>query len=60
MLLSSCVNLGADKDEDMWKTFYFPRVVRDDSDIEFMFRNMVKNNILYLCVRSNCMFKECR
>ena len=53
----SCVDLGADKDEDMWKTVYFSRVVRDDSDVWFKF--MVANNILYLCVRSNYKCVEC-
>jgi len=48
------VDLEANNDEDMWKTIYSPQVIRDDSDIEFMFRSMVENNVLYLCVCSNC------
>jgi len=45
-----CMDLGAYKDEDMWKTaIYEPWLIRDDSDISFMFRHMVKDNILYMC-----------
>ncbi|KEH35095.1 hypothetical protein MTR_3g078627 [Medicago truncatula] len=51
---------GADKDEEMWKTVYFPRVVRDDNNVGFMFRHMVENNILYLCVHFNCTCEECQ
>jgi len=46
------VNPEEDKNEDNWKTVYFPQVIRDDSDIDFMFRLMVENNILHLCVWS--------
>jgi len=46
----SCVSLGEDKDEDFWKTVYFPQIIRDDSDIDYMFRLMVENNILRLCI----------
>lgn len=41
----SCVNLREDKYKDMWKTVYFPQVVCDDSDVEFMFRSMVVNEM---------------
>jgi len=47
-----CVNLAADKDEDNWKTMYFPQVIHDEGDIDYMFRLMVENTILHLCVRS--------
>jgi len=49
-----CVDLGTDKDEDMWKTVYSPRVIRDNNNVELIFRSIVENNVLYLCVRSNC------
>ena len=52
-------DLGADKDEDMWKTVYYPKLIEDDSDIGFMFRSMVENNVLHLCVCSNCRCVEC-
>jgi hypothetical protein len=45
-----CMDLGEDKDEDMWKTaIYEPCLIRDDSDVSFMFRHMVEDNILYVC-----------
>jgi len=28
-----CVNIGEDKEEDFWKTVYFPQVIRDDRDV---------------------------
>jgi len=46
-----CVDLGADKDEDMWKTVYYHQVIHDDSD---------ENNRLYLCVHSNCSHLDCQ
>jgi len=55
-----CVDLRADKYEYMWKTFYYPRVICDDSDVELKFRSMVENNVLYLCVRSYCNCPDCR
>jgi len=48
----SCVNLGEDKDEDSCKTVYFSQVICDDGNVNYMFRLMVENNILYLCVLS--------
>ncbi|AES97143.1 hypothetical protein MtrunA17_Chr5g0419781 [Medicago truncatula] len=48
----SCVSLGEDKDEDNWKTIYFPKIIPDDGNIDYMFRLMVENNMLHLCVRS--------
>ncbi|KEH31801.1 hypothetical protein MTR_4g105210 [Medicago truncatula] len=55
-----CVDLGTYKDEDMWKTVYFPRVIHDDSNVEFMFGSIVENNVLYLSVRSNCRCPDCQ
>ncbi|AET00174.1 hypothetical protein MTR_5g089130 [Medicago truncatula] len=46
------VDLGEDKEEDRWKTVYFPQLVKDDSDVDYMFRVMVENNLLHLYVRS--------
>jgi len=54
-----CVDLGADKDEDIWKTVYYPQVIRDDRDVGFMLMTMDENNMLHLCVRSNCRCLEC-
>ncbi len=48
-----CVNLATDKDENSWKTVYFPKVIHDDGDVDYMFMLMAENNILHLCVRSN-------
>jgi len=31
-------DLGAEKDEDMWNTVYYPKLIEDDSDVDFMFR----------------------
>jgi hypothetical protein len=28
-----CVDPRTNKDEDMWKTIYYPRLIRDDSDL---------------------------
>jgi len=36
-----------------------PWLIEDDSDVEFMFRNMVENNTLYMYVRSICNCVEC-
>jgi len=44
-----CLDTTTNKDVDMRKTVYYPRVVRDDNDIECMFRSMVENNMLHLC-----------
>jgi len=48
----SGLDLGEDKEEDFWKTVYYPQLLKDDSDVDFMFRVMVKNSTLYLFVRS--------
>ena len=57
----SCIDLGQDRDEYAWKTAsYMPWLIEDDSDVEFMFRNMVENNILYMYVRSICNCVECK
>jgi len=54
-----CMDLGADKDEDMWKTeIYVFWLIRDDREVGFMFRDMVEDNILYLCVRFICRYVE--
>jgi len=56
-----CIDLGEDRDEYAWKTAsYMPWLIEDDSDVGFMFRNMVKNNILHMYARSirNCV--ECK
>jgi len=46
------VDLGEDKEYDFWKTVYFPQLNKDDSDVDYMFRLMVENNILCLYVQS--------
>jgi hypothetical protein len=57
----SCIDLGEDRDEYAWKTAsYMPWLIKDDSDVGFMFRNMVENNILYMYVRSICNCDECK
>jgi len=53
------VDLGAEKDEDIRETIYYPRVICDNSNILFMFRLMVENNVLYLCVCSNYSCPDC-
>jgi len=55
-----CIDLGEDREEYAWKTAsYMPWLIEDDSDVRFMFRNMVENNILYMYVRSICNCVEC-
>jgi len=51
--------LGTDKDEDMWKMIYYPQVIQNDGDVASMFRLMVENNKLYLCVRFNYDCPNC-
>jgi len=47
--------LKREKDEHAWKTAgYVPWLIRNDRDIKFMFRIIVEDNILYMCVRSIC------
>ena len=46
------VKLESVKEEDFWKTVYHPQLLKDDSDVDFMFSVMVGNNTLYLFVRS--------
>jgi len=46
------MDLGEDKEENFWKTVYFPQLLEDDSDIAYMFSVMVENNALDLYVRS--------
>jgi len=48
----SGVDLGEDKEDDFWKTVYFPQLIEDDSDVAYMFSAMVENNTLHLYVRS--------
>jgi len=45
--------MRADKDEEMWKTVYYPQVIQNIGYVEYKFMSMVENNKLYLCVRSN-------
>jgi len=47
-----CVDLEEDKEYDFWKSVYFPQLIEDHSDIDYMFRLMVQNNILHLYVQS--------
>jgi len=57
----SCIDLGEDRDEYAWKTAsYMSWLIKDDSDVGFMFQNMVENNILYMYVRSICNCDECK
>jgi len=44
------IDLAEDKEEDFWKTVYFPQLLGDDSDVAHMFSLMVKNNALHLYV----------
>ena len=46
------MDLGEDKEDDFWKTVYFPQLIEDDSDVAYMFSAMVENNTLHLYVRS--------
>jgi len=46
------LDLGKDKEDDFWKTVYYPQILKDDSDVDYMFRLMVENNTLYLFFRS--------
>jgi hypothetical protein len=45
------VDLGEDKEENFWKIVYYQQLLKDDSDIDYMFRLMVENNTLYVFVR---------
>ena len=57
----SCIDLGEDRDEHAWKTAsYMPWLICEDSDVGFMFWNMVEDNILYMYVRSICNCVECQ
>jgi len=47
----SGIDLGEDKEEDFWKIVYYPKILEDDSDVDYMFRLMVENNTLYYFVR---------
>jgi len=42
------VDLGDDKEWNFWKTVYFPQLIENDSDVDYMFRLMVENYILRL------------
>jgi len=46
------IDLAEDKEEDFWKTVYFPQLLGDDNDVAHMFSLMVENNALHLYVRS--------
>ena len=51
--LMPMIDLGEDRDEFTWKTAsYMPWLIKDDSDVGFMFRNMVENNVLYIYICS--------
>jgi len=39
------VNLKKDKEDDFWKIVYFPQLIEDDSNIDYLFRLIVENNI---------------
>jgi len=46
-----CKDMREDKDEDLWKTVYYPRVIQNDGDVTSMFSSMVENNkFLSLCL----------
>jgi len=32
----SGVDLGEDKEEDFWKTVYYPQLLKDNSDVDYM------------------------
>jgi hypothetical protein len=51
-----CKDMREDKDEDLWKTVYYPQVIHNDGGVTSMFSSMVENNKFYLCVRSNCKY----
>ena len=53
-----CVDLGPDKDEDMWKSVYFSWVICDDSDIKFMFRSMIENNVFVPTAASQTVIRD--
>jgi len=45
-----CVDLWEDKEKYFWKTVYYQQLVKDDSDVDYMFMLMIENNILHLYV----------
>ena len=46
----SGIDLGENKEKDFSKTVYYPQLLKDDSDVDYMFRLMVENNTLHLYV----------
>ena len=40
-----CVDLREDKEEDFWKTVYYPQLVKDDIDVAYMFSMMDFNSV---------------
>ena len=46
------LDFGEDKEEDFLKTMYYPQLLKDDSDVDYMLRLMVEDNTLYIFVRS--------
>jgi len=46
----SGVNLGEDKEEDLWKTVYYSQLLEDNSDVDYMFRLMVEVNTVHIYV----------
>jgi len=56
-----CIGIGEDRDEHAWKkASYMPWLIRNDSNVGFVFQNMVEDNILYMYVRSICNCVECK
>ncbi|RHN81188.1 hypothetical protein MtrunA17_Chr1g0196351 [Medicago truncatula] len=44
----------------MWKMIYYLQVIQNDGDVASMFRLMVENYKLYLCVRFNYVCPNCQ
>ncbi|KEH29768.1 hypothetical protein MTR_4g051555 [Medicago truncatula] len=42
------VDLGENKEEDFWKTVYYP-LLKDDSDVDYMFR---QNVLIYVGMKT--------
>jgi len=42
------LDLEEDKEEDFCKTVYYPQLLKDDSDVDYMFRLMVENNTFFI------------
>ena len=46
----SDLDLGEDKEEDLWKTVYYSQLLEDNSDVDYMFRLMVEVNTVHIYV----------